>query len=29
MIDWKLCAWMFGIVAGGIAVVVAIGWLLP
>jgi hypothetical protein len=29
MIDWKLCAWMFGIVAGGVAVVLVIGAILP
>ena len=29
MIDWKLCLWMFGIVAGGIAVVLVIGAILP
>ena len=29
MIDWKLCLWMFGIAAGGIAVVLVIGAVLP
>jgi hypothetical protein len=29
MIDWKLCLWMFAIVAGGIAVVLVIGAILP
>jgi hypothetical protein len=28
-IDWKLCAWMCALVAGGIAVVLAIGAILP
>jgi hypothetical protein len=27
-IDWKLCAWMCALVAGGVAAVFIVGWVL-